>query len=133
MNKVALVVFDEECKLCRNFPPSPCPLNPWVRMFSVRELEATEMRLCTRDVYLSHVFTFFSLQFWSDVVLDFPVRFGHHMAGYLKSPAPPGPPHHQYHPPHPAVPVPGLAGPYGLSHALDPVGFQQGECHWRVG
>ncbi|XP_067006851.1 homeobox protein OTX2 isoform X2 [Anabrus simplex] len=46
------------------------------------------------------------------------------MAGYLKSTAPPVPPHHQFHPP-----VPGLAGPFGLPHALDAVhpavGFPQ--------
>ncbi|XP_021927338.1 homeotic protein ocelliless-like, partial [Zootermopsis nevadensis] len=48
------------------------------------------------------------------------------MAGCLKSPGTSATSHHQYHTPHPAMPVPGLTGPYGLSHALDPVGFQQG-------
>ncbi|PSN44672.1 hypothetical protein C0J52_15629 [Blattella germanica] len=64
-------------------------------------------------------------------VLEFPCRFSHHMAGYLKSPAPPVPPHHQFHPPHHGVSVPGLGGPFGLPHALDSVhpavGFPQGE------
>ena len=65
-------------------------------------------------------------------VLDYPCRFSHHMAGYLKSPAPPVPPHHQFHPPHHGVQVPGLTGTFGLPHTLDSVhpavGFSQGEC-----
>ncbi|KAJ4436303.1 hypothetical protein ANN_18934 [Periplaneta americana] len=67
--------------------------------------------------------------------LEFPCRFSH-MAGYLKSPAPPPPPH-QFHPPHP-----GLTGPFGLPHGLDPVhpavGFPQAQlveqlaADWKV-
>ena len=63
-----------------------------------------------------------------EAVLEFPCRYSH-MAGYLKSTAPPVPPH-QFHPPHHGVSVPALTGPFGLPHGLDSVhpavGFPQG-------